>query len=241
MSSQIDKEITKDSPLISRTKSEDCVSSAEQVRNFKNSFVSSQLNKILQPIPHKTTFLKRSSDSTDSFNELINKRAQQNQEAADKFFNSSLKKQLNQHSSMEHVMNEVIEKMKIKNASWVSTNRGNSYQVTFSLDSSRVDDTIHFLSEWGIGQREGSSISIIPCTLYYDQTNHEDTDDELKSRVSLTTKETAWNKFISSVRARLNVAKIVKTVKSDATLTFDFLSLLIVASILAAFGLVEDR
>lgn len=60
-------------------------------------------------------------------------------------------------------------------------------------------------------------------------------------RKTLSIKDSAWTKFISSVRARLNVAKIVEEVKSDATLSFDFIILLIVASILAAFGLVEDN
>lgn len=53
-------------------------------------------------------------------------------------------------------------------------------------------------------------------------------------------KDGAWNRLISSVRARLNVAQIVHEVKASAAITFDFLCLVIVASILAAFGLVED-
>lgn len=42
-------------------------------------------------------------------------------------------------------------------------------------------------------------------------------------------KQTAWNKFISSVHARWNVAQIVQRVRADATLTFDFVTLIIVA------------
>ena len=60
------------------------------------------------------------------------------------------------------------------------------------------------------------------------------------SSYAISLKGTAWNKFVSSVRSRLNVAKIVEEVTKDATLTFDFIILLIVAGILAAFGLVED-
>lgn len=146
---------------------------------------------------------------------------------------------LNENTSMQKIMTEIIRKMRIINASWLKTNNGNSYQITFSIESGpKCDDTIHMLSEWGIGQREKSSISIIPCTLYYDPVYRGDSAHDHPESMSL--KETAWNKFISSVRARLNVAKIVEEVKTDATLTFDFISLLIVASILAAFGLVED-
>lgn len=56
----------------------------------------------------------------------------------------------------------------------------------------------------------------------------------------MTEKSTTWSRFISSVRARLNVANIVHQVKADATITFDFVCLIIVASITAAFGLIED-
>lgn len=45
---------------------------------------------------------------------------------------------------------------------------------------------------------------------------------------------------MSSVHARYNVAKIVKRVKEDATLTFDCVTLILVAGMLAAFGLLEN-
>lgn len=45
---------------------------------------------------------------------------------------------------------------------------------------------------------------------------------------------------MSSVHARYNVSKIVQRVKEDATLTFDFVTLILVAGMLAAFGLIEN-
>lgn len=39
----------------------------------------------------------------------------------------------------------------------------------------------------------------------------------------------AWNTFLSTVRARLNVAQIVEEVKHDAQVSFDFVSMLAVA------------
>lgn len=75
----------------------------------------------------------------------------------------------------------------------------------------------------------------------------------------MATNAGTWDRFMNSMRARLNVAQIVESVRQDATITFDFLSLLIIAayvfphfkcsynlnvcnlcSLLAAFGLVED-
>lgn len=101
------------------------------------------------------------------------------------------------------------------------------------------------LSECGIGQKPNSSIAIIPCTLYNStcySDNYRTKGGETESTDSQHEfKETAWNKFIGTVRARMNVEKIVVDCKESATLSFDFIVLLIVASILASFGLVENR
>lgn len=159
------------------------------------------------------------------------------EEAVDRFFSVKTEPPLDDSSSMEAIVREIIDKVKIKNSSWVRVNGGNSYQVTFSLENGvRCDDTIHHLSECGIGQREGSSIAIVPCTLYSEFQRAK--EDEISSSM---TKETGWNKFIGTVRARMNVAKIVDAVKADATITFDFTIVLIVASVIASFGLIENR
>jgi hypothetical protein len=41
-----------------------------------------------------------------------------------------------------------------------------------------------------------------------------------------SSKLSAWDKFVQSVRARLTVAQVVEGVRADASLTFDFLVLL---------------
>lgn len=180
---------------------------------------------------------------SDRFERMMKQRAeiQANEEAVDKFFGANLQRpQLDETTPMERIVREMIEKIRIKNASWVRVNSGNSYQVTFSLGNGvRCDDAIHMLSEYGIGMKEGSSIAIIPCNLYNDRHRLKQEEHETSSGQSVL-KETAWNKFIGTVRARMNVAKIVDAVKADASITFDFTVLLIVASILACFGLVEN-
>lgn len=42
-------------------------------------------------------------------------------------------------------------------------------------------------------------------------------------------KESTWGKFMNKFRARWNVAQIVQRVKEDATITFDFVTLILVA------------
>lgn len=43
-------------------------------------------------------------------------------------------------------------------------------------------------------------------------------------------KQSAWNRFMNSVRSRLNVAQIVRDVRQDAAITFDFCILLVSAA-----------
>jgi uncharacterized hydrophobic protein (TIGR00271 family) len=181
---------------------------------------------------------------SDTFRRLAKDRARmkENEEAVDRFFGANMDRlPLDQTASMERVMRELIERIRIRNSSWVRVNNGNSYQITFSLQNgTRCDDAIHMLSEFGIGEREGSSCAVVPCTLYRDPNLFRTDDDDETSSPESQMKETSWNKFIGSVRARMNVAKIVEAVKSDASLSFDFIVLVIVASILACFGLVEN-
>lgn len=42
--------------------------------------------------------------------------------------------------------------------------------------------------------------------------------------------QNGWDRFVSSVTARYNVAQLVEKVRAMAEFTFDFISLLIVAS-----------
>lgn len=66
-------------------------------------------------------------------------------------------------------MRFIFNKEKIPNVMWQKASEGKSYQITFSLQTgNKCDDVIHLLSEYGIGKREGSSITIIPCALFYD-------------------------------------------------------------------------
>lgn len=180
---------------------------------------------------------------SDDFDRTMKKlaRTRENEEAVEKFFNcNSDKPQLDKNSPMERILREIIERMRIRNASWQRVNGGNSFKISFCLEKGiRCDDTIHMLSDFGIGEREGSSIAIVPCTLYNDKTRLKE-DDETSTSTQGIFKESSWNKFIGSVRARMNVAKIVEAVKSDAAFSFDFIILIVTASILAGFGLVEN-
>lgn len=71
-------------------------------------------------------------------------------------------------SSMEVVLKEIIRKVKLKNAVWTKSDNFNNFQVMFTIESGDRSETIlRLLGEWGIGEREGSSVSLMPCTIYH--------------------------------------------------------------------------
>lgn len=71
-------------------------------------------------------------------------------------------------SSMEVVLKEIIRKVKLKNAVWTKSDNFNNFQVMFTIESGdRSENILRLLGEWGIGEREGSSVSLMPCTIYH--------------------------------------------------------------------------
>lgn len=123
-------------------------------------------------------------------------------------------------SCMEVVIKEIFKKMHIENASWTKANDGKSWQIIFSLDSNeKYESMLGKFEDWGIGDREGSSVSVVNCNAFR---SHNITKDE---EALSQEKQSNWNKFMNSVAARLNVAQIVRSVRQEATITFDFLVL----------------
>lgn len=143
--------------------------------------------------------------------------------------------QLSADSSLDEVMKEILRQKHIRTSAWVETNKGRGHQITFSIESGpRCDDVIYLLCSWGIGERYGSTISIASCTLFTEQLPEEEDEKHAHNKAS------AWNSFLTSARAQLNVASIVDDVKNGAVITFDYVTMLITAAIIAAFGLIED-
>uniref|UniRef100_A0A182LUI5 Uncharacterized protein n=1 Tax=Anopheles culicifacies TaxID=139723 RepID=A0A182LUI5_9DIPT len=167
--------------------------------------------------------------SWDGFKDLIGsarKEKTAREEAAEKLT-------LTGDSSMEEVLKTIIAEKRIHTAAWIETDKGNGFHIMFSIESGPMgDDIIYMLSSWGVGQRFNSTISITSCTLY-SQPPEPATEEAEEGAAADPNKNNdgAWNTFLSTVRARLNVAQIVEEVKHDAQVSFDFVSMLAVASI----------
>nr|CAD7203222.1 unnamed protein product [Timema douglasi] len=156
-----------------------------------------------------------------------------------------------QENSMQEALKELLSKQKIENAVWCDGSQGDYIQVSFAVSpGEQCEELLRQLSECGIGHRLNSVISVLPCSLCYREEVDADAticsprsakmmDDRMTERKEHA-KNTAWNKFVTSVRARLTVAQVVEGVKANASLTFDFLVLLLVASLVSALGLAYD-
>lgn len=76
-------------------------------------------------------------------------------------------------------MNELFRKLKIDNAIWQLSQNTKQYQITFFVVSkARQELALSTLNEWGIGQRNDSCVSVIPCAIH----NQSSKADELDPR-----------------------------------------------------------
>ncbi|KAH8378187.1 hypothetical protein KR093_009889, partial [Drosophila rubida] len=148
-------------------------------------------------------------------------------------------------TAMEHVLRQLLRKFQIANAVWMRSLDSNAYQISFTLEFNEIYESLYdALQQWGIGDREGSTVSVMNCiasksfTGNKKESQHEPADPA--SSDNNNNHHGTWNRFMNSVRSRLNVAQIVRDVRQDATISFDFCILLISAAILASFGLVEN-
>ncbi|KAG4073563.1 hypothetical protein HA402_000787 [Bradysia odoriphaga] len=140
---------------------------------------------------------------------------------------------------MELVLNKILQLFRIENAVWNQNN--DMYSVTFSLPSGgQHDQILKLFKHWGIGDRPSSSVAMLPCTVILPTKSNEKVEDEVFSEELFVKDSGMWDGFVNSVNARMNVAKIVDELRQNAALTFDFVVLIVIAGIMAAFGLIEN-
>ncbi|EDW52459.1 uncharacterized protein LOC6612019 [Drosophila sechellia] len=148
-------------------------------------------------------------------------------------------------TDQEQVVRQILQKFHIPNAVWLPSLEGNAYHISFSMDfDERYENLYEALQEFGIGDREGSAVSVVSCLAHRSYVQREETEEQEDQPSSTehinAQKQGIWDRFMNSVRSRLNVAQIVRDVRQDAAITFDFCILLVSAAVLASFGLVEN-
>lgn len=155
-------------------------------------------------------------------------------------------------------------------AMWVLSDNGKIYQVTFHVEFGVVSDCIlQDLAKLGIGMRNHTKILVLPTTFIFGNKfssrnesmspsisieniiNNKISPNDITNKMNNQTssnmnlpgkirKRIKVSNFKKSVRARLMVHQVVASIRASTALTFDFVLLICLASILAALGLLEN-
>ncbi|ESP03616.1 hypothetical protein LOTGIDRAFT_171267 [Lottia gigantea] len=145
-----------------------------------------------------------------------------------------------QTSTLLESVKETISYLDIKNSVIIMTEDKLCYKVSFVEESgSRCELILKFLKSCGVGLKDKSSISVIPVSIYYDIDTDTKNNEELKDHSS-GEDVVKDDDFKKSVKSRLVVDQVVQSVKTSAALTFDYLVLTFLASLIAAVGLIES-
>lgn len=82
-------------------------------------------------------------------------------------------------TAMEYVLQEILRKFQIDNAMWVHNREGNTYQITFTLAFNELYEKLfESLQQWGIGDREGSTVSVMNCIASKSYVNNREECDK---------------------------------------------------------------
>ncbi|XP_059175726.1 uncharacterized protein LOC131955573 isoform X2 [Physella acuta] len=116
-----------------------------------------------------------------------------------------------------------------------NTTEDNLYVGTFiDGDGERCEEILYSLTEHAI------SVSVFPASVSITRVPKKDEVEQLKKiqeKESILAEKVG--QFKKSIKSRLVVAQVVDSVKSDALFTFDFLMLVMLASMVAVMGLLE--
>lgn len=134
-------------------------------------------------------------------------------------------------SSMQKVVEELLARTKIENATWTEINSGRKIKVAFSLEVGQKCERVkQTLLEWGIGVREGSILTLTPCFFFSSTSQATAANSDESIEEESTKNGGGWERFVASMTARFNVAQLVDEVLYNAELRFDFVSLVVIAS-----------
>ncbi|XP_063229188.1 uncharacterized protein LOC134534630 [Bacillus rossius redtenbacheri] len=140
---------------------------------------------------------------------------------------------------MEKILDELLKKLGIEHSVWCNDRNGNYFQVFFPVGAGDpCENCIHCLTELGIGKKYNSVVSVVPCSVFF-QGYDDDAKDPFAEEDPAEKK--AWNNFVQSIRSKLTVKQVVDGVRNGAECSFDYLTLVLTADMVAAVGLVENN
>ena len=152
---------------------------------------------------------------------------------------------------------------------WMVSENKKTYQITFYIEFGLASDRmLQDLLKLGIGRRSDTKVFVLPTTVILEGrqkgktneqatpaliANHQDQfllNDIIPTTADLNSdqltlahkirKRINESNFKKSVRARLMVHQVVASIRASTALSFDFVLMICLASMLAAFGLLEN-
>lgn len=82
-------------------------------------------------------------------------------------------------TDQEQVVRQILHRFHIPNAVWLPSLEGNAYHISFSMDfDERYENLYEALQEFGIGDREGSAVSVVSCLAHRSYVQREDTEEQ---------------------------------------------------------------
>jgi len=167
-------------------------------------------------------------------------------------------------TTFEEVLEDVLTTLKAQRRTTVISDDGNHKLVQFSVKEEDVEIALIRLQQYGIGNREHTCVSVVPASIHFEsepvnpvaakqrqsvisQTGADNETDGAAARKDSVLQQAddtgfgkAYNDFYSSIKSRLLVAEVITRIRAGALFTFDYLVLLVLAAMIAFFGLTED-
>lgn len=153
---------------------------------------------------------------------------------------------LKNNATLEHVLRAIVDELRLEDVFWSQDVEGKQLQARFHMQQDeKYEKLLCTLQDWGVGERPGTQVSALTCLETRVKSRaqaYKDTEDGQSTVPQDEDQEQSqgWQSFMDSVRCRLNVNQVVRQVRRDATLTFDFVVLLMAAALLSCVGLVEN-
>ncbi|ALC50030.1 CG12446, partial [Drosophila busckii] len=138
--------------------------------------------------------------------------------------------------TLQQLLQRKAQQLGVEQVFWTQDLSGQQLQARLELrQDERYERLLAALAAWGIGERLGTQLTLLSCmeTQQPKQQQQEQAQAPASSAGS-------WQSFMDSVRCRLNVNQVVRVVRRDATINFDFAVLLMAAALLSCIGLLEN-
>ncbi|XP_023169451.1 uncharacterized protein LOC111598442 [Drosophila hydei] len=174
-------------------------------------------------------------------------------------FRSLQLKDLPRTAPLETVLRQIAAQLRLEHVFWSHDVAGRQLQARFDLlQDERYECLLYTLQDWGIGERPGTHVTAINCLdtrVKFSSAPRLSCESSEAAAAGVASGEAAdaegatgthegqrvgWQSFMDSVRCRLNVNQVVRVVRHDATINFDFVVLLMAAALLSCVGLVEN-